>query len=243
MAKGEKNFSSDGKKVHRFEFTPPPIADYSFKLRTSKVVVAKADGPNKVPYINGMVFELLNTAAKEGEKNRTIQHRAFLRTDPNGEYPAAVLQQDGLVALSKSVGVKFDLPVIPAKRENKDHQIVDCEILSPQRVAEWLKGLDGAVGKLRTKLEPDQNDPAKKWGKVDYFIEAEVEAEEEEDEDEDEDETEEDSDDDSDDEDEGDDEDSDEEDSDDDDASDEDEAPKKSKVIPLGKKKAKKSKK
>lgn len=239
MAKGEKNFSSEGKKVVKFENTPPPIADYDFKFRASKVAVAKAEGPNKVPYINGSTFELLNTANKEGGKNRTLRARFFLRTDPNEVGgPSAVLRGDGLVAFSKSVGVKFDLPVIPAKREDKDHNVVDCEILSPQRVAEWLKGLDGAVGKLHSKVEPDNRNPNVKWGAVDYFIEAEVEADEEED-DEDEDTTEDSDEDESD---ESDEDESDEDSDDEDEDEDEDEKPKKSKVIPLGKKK-KKSKK
>lgn len=235
MAKGEKNFSSDGQKIVRYESTPPPVADYSFKVRASKVTVAKADGPNKVPYINGLVLELLNTANKEGGKNRTLYHSLFLRTDPDADGHAAVNRGDGLVAFSRSIGMKFDLPVIPSKRQNKEGDVVECAILSPQRVADWLKGLDGAVGKVHTKTRPDKNDPSKKYGAVDYFIEGEVEADEEDEDEDDEDEAAAD--------DSDDDEDEDEAESDDEDTDeDEEEAPKKSKVLQPGEKK-KKSKK
>jgi len=231
MAKGEKNFSSEGQKIVRYESTPPPVGDYSFKVRASKVTVAKADGPNKVPYINGMVLELLNTANKEGGKNRTLYHSLFLRTDPDADGYAAVNRGDGLVAFSKSIGMKFNLPVIPAKRQDKEGNVLDCVILSPQRVAEWLKGLDGAVGKLRSKVQADYKDATKKYGKVDYFIEAEAEEDEDEDEDDELEEV---------DEDEGGDDDDEADDDDSDDSDDDDERP--SKVTPIGKEKSKKKK-
>ena len=232
MAKGEKTFSTEGRSVKKFEFTPPTPGDYDFKLRTSKVAVARADGANKVPYINGVVLELLNSAKSEGGKNMQVYHSMFLRIDPDKDGVAAVDRGDGLVAFAKSLGVKMsNFPLITCKRGLQNGDVVDATIVSPQRVADWLKGLDGAVGRCRTKVRIGTGaSEGKKFGAVDYFIESEESDEVEEDED---DETEE-SDDEAD--------ESDEDEESDDDEDEEEEAPKKSKVVPLGQKKLKKLK-
>ena len=180
MAKGEMTYSSSDRKVSKFESNPPAPGDYDFKLRTSKLGVSVADGVGKVPYLSGIMLELLNTKTSEGGKNRVIFHRLFLRLDPAKDGVASVDRGDGLTALLKATGLTLKgVTATKMQRATDDGQMVDCVVLDPQKVALFLKANDGAGGQVHTKVTTWQD---KKRGEVDYFIEASGEEEEEEDE-------------------------------------------------------------
>ena len=185
MAKGESSFDASKRKVKRFDNKPPTPGEYDFKVRTSKAAITVADGVGKLPYINGVQFELLDSAENEGGKNRMLYKSFFLKVSPDGDGVAAVDRGDGLVAFSKSIGVNLKLgegAVIKKPAKDKNGKEYTALLLDPKKVAAWLKEQDGSKGSLRSKVRKDKDDPEKQYGDVAYFIESEGADEEEEDE-------------------------------------------------------------
>lgn len=186
-ATGERTFNSSEQQVTRYENKPLPVADYRAKIRTDKAEIAVAQGPGKLPYINGVVFELMNTAQSEGGKNRTIRQRFFLNTSPDKDGKASVNRGAGVVALAKATGRQFKgVTLISRTKIDDAGNEKQVEILNPNQMLAWIKTLDGVVVKLKSKNGKPTDDGVK-WPEVDFFHEREVE-EEDEDEEQDEDE-------------------------------------------------------
>ena len=183
MAKGESSFDASKRKVKRFDNKPPTPGEYDFKVRTSKAAITVADGVGKLPYINGVQFELLDSAENEGGKNRVLYKSFFLKVSPDADGVAAVDRGDGLVAFSKSIGVNLKLgegAVIKKPAKDKNGKEYTALLLDPKKVAAWLKEQDGSKGSLRSKVRKDKDDPEKQYGDVAYFIESEGADEEDE---------------------------------------------------------------
>lgn len=246
MAKGESKFDSSAEKTHKYENKPLPVQDYEFKLLSGPEIKV-AQGVGKLPYINAQL-ELLNTAEKKGGKNRKIYHRFFLNTSPGKDGVKGTNRQDGIVAFAQAIGKKLVCNTEPAVKVDDKGNKENVVILTADSVKQWLGGMAGAMGKLKSKNEKDQRNPDQSWPKVDFFhaaaessdedeeeeLDEEVEEADEEDEESDEEEADEDEDEDESEEDE--DEDSEDEDEDEDE---EEEAPKPAKKKVAGKKKKK----
>ncbi len=180
MAKGEAKFDSSKEKTHKYENKPLPVQEYEFKLLTGPEIKV-AQGVGKLPYINAQL-ELLNTAEKKGGKNRKIYHRFFLNTSPGKDGVKGTNRQDGIVAFSHAIGKKLVCNTEPAVRVDDKGEKQNVVILTADSVKQWLGGMAGATGKLKSKNEKDQRNPDQSWPKVDFFIAAAEQADESEEE-------------------------------------------------------------
>lgn len=186
MAKGQKTFSSSGRKVVKLEFKPLPPGEYELKLNAKTLEIKTAAGPGKLPYINASV-EALGTGGDSG-KNRRVYHRFFLDTTPSKKDGVSMVERGaGLVAFARAGGVELDgIPVVAKTKINDDGSSEEHEILDPKAVLEFLKGLDGSVISAKVKVTPADGNYGPK-NEIEYFIEGEP-ADSSDDEDEDEDE-------------------------------------------------------
>ena len=168
MATGETTFSTQGRQVVKFESKPLPTnVDYDFKLNDDWEI-RTAEGVGKLPYLNGSL-EMLNTASKEGGKNRKTFHKFFLDLSPGSDGVSMVDRGHGLVAFCRSTGDDLNVGVV-TKPKGEEQKMVQC--LAPKATLAWLKAHAGCTGKLRLKVETDRNGVPRNV--VDYFIEGEA---------------------------------------------------------------------
>lgn len=174
-ARGEKVYNPNDHKVTRFEFKPVENKDWEATLVTKSIKIQKPQDPqNPVPFITGIQFRLSGSAAAEGQKDRSVFHKFFLRTQPKKDGgTAAVNMGGGLTEFLKAVGRSPNLPVIDyTSPDGADtSEGIDAKVL-----LNLLKELDGTVLNLRTKTEPNFKDKTKQESVVDYFIEADAPA-------------------------------------------------------------------
>jgi hypothetical protein len=162
MAQGEKTWSSRGQKVVRYNFTPVPSQDWTAKILGETVEVKKKNEPGKFPYVN-VALECLDSAMEEGQKNRRIYHRFFLKLTPGKDGVAAPNRNGGLVEFAHAMGEEFDFE----PQTQKDEHGVAHKLLNPKQVAAWLKNMDGLTVRLHSKIKKSKDyDPQ---AEVDMF--------------------------------------------------------------------------
>lgn len=180
MVTGVKTFNTSERQVSKFEKVPPPAKNWEARVDTGKWSIAVGE-ESRLPYIKAS-FELLNSATKEGGKNRWIYHNFFLDITPSKkDQKAMVDRQGGVTDFSKAVATELNLEgddvIMDKERPVKDSngkptgEFEPCQVLNPQVVLQWFKQFDGSVIKLRSKIRKGTNGYADQ-GEVDYFIEA-----------------------------------------------------------------------
>lgn len=181
MAKGEKVFNPNERKVTRFKFEPVENKDWEATLVSKKISIAKGQDPQKpVPYIKGVQLRLSGSAAQEGQKDRYIFHKFFLGSTPKKAGGTANIDMaGGFTEFCKALGrtpqgMRFEDYTSP-------DGAVTLEGLNATDVKKFLEENDGATLNLRTKTEPSFFNKTELESVVDYFIEAEQQADDDED--------------------------------------------------------------
>ena len=167
MATGETVFSSSACTVHKFESKPLTPGEYELRL-CADWEVRCAVGEGKLPYLTG-AFEVMNTAERDGAKNRKIYHMFFLDLSPARDGVSMVDRGNGIVAFTHAVGIPLEGIKIIQRKKGEDGKQAD--LLSPNMALAWLNGQEGALLRARVKTEKGQDDRAQ--SRVDYFIECE----------------------------------------------------------------------
>lgn len=157
MAKGERRFNSAGQDVVHFDRSPLPEDDYDLKLLADDLGVrsSKDKGPNAIPYINCR-FEALNTAAKEGQKNRLVFKRFFLSLKPSPQGSVAPLRGGGLTELYRSKGMELEVPVLSktiVSGEGEDATQEEVEYLDPEAILEQLQEWTDSVFRAHVSVD------------------------------------------------------------------------------------------
>jgi len=165
MARGETNFSTRGVRPERFENKPPPAGEYDAKLDFGSAEVRKKDAPGTFPYLNFKI-ELLDTAVKEGGKNRVIFHMLFCSLKEGNNGFQMYKRADQLAGLCSALGKAYNGPII-IMRDEDDNEV---EVIEPKALLKWLKAFDGDTIKLKTKVQKGTNGYSDR-GVVDYFME------------------------------------------------------------------------
>lgn len=173
---GEMTFDLGAQQTYRFTSEPlDPRPEYQFKLLSSKAEIGKKDEPGKMPYVT-VPLEVLNTAKKEGEKNRVLFHRLFTSLKPDKNGKILPTRQDQATGLAQGVGLtSVPVPVVnlPTGETTESGESINQRCLNAQALKAWLEGLDGKVVKGKVKTAPAQNGyPAK--SEIDFFIPAHV---------------------------------------------------------------------
>lgn len=180
-AQGEKNFSSEGMEVQKFDRTPIKVGDYAGVLKSSGASVKSAQDAGSVPYVGGVYIDVLNTGVGEGQ-NKRVYWSAYLSLKPGKDGKVNPQRGNGLVALARAFGEELrDIPVRTMSaavkvydkatgRSTPTGELEETDVLDARAVAEWLKERDGKELKFRSKLRPDRD--GNKMAEVDYFIEA-----------------------------------------------------------------------
>lgn len=163
MAKGEKRYSSAGKDIHEFNFQPIPEDDYDLVLLADGLEMrrSKDQGPDAIPYI-GCRFEALNTAAKEGQKNRLVFINFFCSLKPGSDGVIMPERGGGLAQLYRSKGVELDAPVLSKsikKGEGENAQEEEVEYLDPETIIEQLKEWTDSKFRGHVSIEREREKP------------------------------------------------------------------------------------
>lgn len=162
-ATGERTWSSSGKQPVKFEFEPIPSKDWTGKIVGSKVEVQKGTEPGSLPYVK-FSLEVLESAMKEGGKNRFIFPMLWLSLKPGKDGNVSPERANNIVGMARAFGE--DTPEFPViTMTNKEG--VEEELLDPRAVAEWLKNHDGMTLRFHSKVETYKD---KKQAVVDYYI-------------------------------------------------------------------------
>lgn len=143
MAKGERRFSAAGKDIVHFDRNPLADDDYDLKLLAEGLGIksSKDKGPNAIPYI-ATWMEAMNTAQKEGQKNRLVFKNFFLSLKPSEKGSVAPLRGGGLAEYYRAKGVELDVPVLTKTitvGEGDDATTEEVEYLDPEAVLEQLQ--------------------------------------------------------------------------------------------------------
>jgi hypothetical protein len=182
MAQGQRTFSSADRTVKQANFTPPIPADYDALMRFNDWKISVAEGVGKLPRVNGPI-ELLDTAANENAKNKTVYHDFFLDLSESPKDGVAMVDRGGgIVQFCQCNGLRLEGVGIETKQKmlkdsagQETGELTEADILNPQEVLAFLKEHDGMVVRLRTKIETSMGGKyaGEKIGKVAYFIETE----------------------------------------------------------------------
>lgn len=178
MATGEIKWSSQGKKIERFERTPLPKGDYDLKFNANDITQEKGEKPGQVPYIN-VPLEVLGTATGDNGKNRKIFTRFFLHLAPGKDGKNMLERQGGLLDLARALGEELTFTGIQVPYQkydaegNRVGEMTRIPIVDPAQALKWLKAHDGAVARAHVKVERPQNGFDAK-NAVEYFIAAEA---------------------------------------------------------------------
>jgi len=173
MTTGVKSFTTTGREVAKPEFPLITPGKYEARLEVSGARINVASGGGKLPYISCPI-EVLNSAVREGGRNRKVFHNFFLSLAPGKDGVAMVDRQNGLTAFSRATGMPLTLEdggILTMQKANEDGTTTDVDVLNPQQVLKWLQQLDGVVFSAKVKTEkgtagyPDKS-------VIDYFIEA-----------------------------------------------------------------------
>lgn len=169
---GEMTFDFGSQQTYRFTSEPlDPKPTYDIKILGKQASIEKKEEPGKYPYIL-VPLEFLNTAKKEGDKNRVLWHRLFtsLKLDKQGK--VMVNREDQAVQLGKAAGSMPNVPTVnlPTGETNPETgEALTQRCLNPQILKTWIEGLDGKVVKGKVKTVPPKDGyPAK--SEVDMFI-------------------------------------------------------------------------
>lgn len=191
MAKGEKQFSTQGREARRFESKPFPEGDYqlkvlgeTFEIRKPEPKTDKKTGKLKpsLPYING-AYEVLGTG-QEGGKNRRVYGTLFLSQKPSDKDGSVMSDRaDQLVGLARALGEELEGIIII--------EVQGIDVIGPKGVLAWIKAHDGAVINAHVKISKERTDPdsGKTYSarnEIEFFIPSEEGGLESEEEDEDE---------------------------------------------------------
>jgi len=165
-ATGESTFTTAGRTAKRFESTPVPAGQYDGKLDASKLEIGRKPEAGKMPYIKGVRFELLGTAA-EGGRNRSIYNLMFTSITPGKGGFVLVDKANQIVGLAKALGEDFTAPV----KSMEDGVGGTVQYLDPRAIVEWLKAHDDSIVPMQVKIRREKDRPAQ--NEIDYFLEAE----------------------------------------------------------------------
>lgn len=150
---GERTFSTSGRKVS--DLKPPllPAGTYDLVVDASSADVGKADRPDAVPYVN-IRFTALNTATKEGGKDRKLFHRLLLSLKAGKDGIMNMDRGGGLTALAKALGTEIEgVEIVSQDVSDVNGNPVTIEYLNPRQVVEWVKSFDGSKLKARVKVQ------------------------------------------------------------------------------------------
>lgn len=190
MAMGEKSFSTEGRKAVKYESKPIPSQAWELKLHTSEAEVGKSKQSN-LPYLM-IPIEALESASKEGGKNRRFYHYLNLGLFDYADGTKPIDGAHQLVGLSKALGTKYQGPVRSTKAnlKSKDEdgeevvEVKSVEFLDANALKKWLQQFDGTVVRGHSRIQPAKDGfPAK--GAIDEFFaseEGEASADDDEDE-------------------------------------------------------------
>ena len=142
MARGEMRYSSEGKQVHRFDNTPIPVNDYRLELCPEDLQVKRSEdkGPDAVPYINSR-FKALDTAPKEGQKDRLVFQKFFLSMKPGSDGIIMPERGGGLVEFCRSFGEEADFAILTLVKSDKSTE----DYFDPEEVLAYLEAKVGEV--------------------------------------------------------------------------------------------------
>lgn len=162
MAKGE-SYSSAGKQVHGFSFQPIAKGDYKLKLLEEGLGVKKSEakGPDAIPYINTR-FEVLDSAAKEGQKNRLVFPMFFLSLEPGKDGIIGPERQGGIVEFLRANGKELQTGVLSQTQE--DGSVV--KYLDPKPILEMLQEMTDGITDAHIDIEPGRDSKGNKDPKV-----------------------------------------------------------------------------
>jgi len=156
---GEKRFRSSEEKVEKPKFDALTTGDYELKFRGDKFTVAapSQSNPDGLPYIKGQ-FEALETAVKEGGKNKVLFPMFHLKTTPTDKGFINAKARGSVLDLAKAIREDLDVSLI----EYTTLAGNTYEMLNPTEVVAWLKSKDGLVVKAHIKQEKggEYKDPA-----------------------------------------------------------------------------------
>lgn len=186
MAKGDRNFSTEGRQVSRFSNKPAPAGEYELKLISSKAEVKapNAQNPRGVPYVGGVRFQVVGSG-ENGGKDKTFFHSFFCSLLPGSDGKVMPERGGQIVDYAHALGDKFNGSVISVHTPGGekggvqlDPQEVDA--LDPIQLCKWLKERDGAIVKGRIKVQKNFKDATQEENAMDYFIAAEATSDEDE---------------------------------------------------------------
>ncbi len=177
-ATGETTWSSKGKTPVKFEFEPLPANNYEGRIVASKTELQGAQGPGNLPYIN-VAIEVLNSATKEGGKNRYVFQMFWLSLKKGKDGVSSPERASNIVGLARAYGEEtpdFNIVTMEGNIKDKEGNVTGTEmhdLLEPRAVLQWLKDHDGQVFKFHSKIETYKD---KKKATVDYFIASDTQA-------------------------------------------------------------------
>lgn len=150
MAKGETRFSSEGRKIHKFENQPIPAGDYGLTL-LGKMEIKKSQekGPDAIPYVS-VRFAADGTAAKEGGKDRLAFHQFYLSLKPGKDGIVMADRSGQIVEFYRAHGEELDVPTITKTLE--DGSKVDY--LDPEAIIEQLEEWTDTTTDAHLAVEP-----------------------------------------------------------------------------------------
>lgn len=136
MARGEARYSSAGKQVHRFDNTPIPVGDYQLLLVEEGLSIKRSveKGPDAIPYVNTWL-RALDTAPKEGQKDRLVFHKYFLSMKPGSDGIIMPERGGGIVEFCRSHGEEADFQILTLVKSDKTTE----DYFDPEEVMEYLK--------------------------------------------------------------------------------------------------------
>lgn len=169
---GETTYSTQGRTAQKFAFEPVPSKDWEAKINGDKFEIRAKQEPGSIPYING-AFEILDSAAVDGGKNRVIFKMFFLSLKPGKDGNVSPDRADGILGMARSLGIDAEFDIL--SKNDKDG--VPVFYLNPKTVLQWIKDNSGAVVRLHSKVVSQKGADGKPNGErkaeVDYFIAAE----------------------------------------------------------------------
>lgn len=169
---GVKAWSSDKGEVTKMSFSPLPAGDYKLKVKRGWEI-RKSDNANssQLRYANGS-FEVLDSAQKEGGKNRKVFHSFYVDLTPGSDGVVMPDRSGQLKDFARAVGQTISPPIIEQLKNNpKDGSKKKVQTLSPKAIVEFMNNLDGEVVEAHIKVEKDQN--GNPQNRVEFFVEAE----------------------------------------------------------------------
>lgn len=178
MTTGEKTFTTSGRNVAKFEFTPPKPGTYDLKIRGSSASVGCKQEPGSVPYVK-VQLEALDSA-EAGGRNKLVFHMLWLSTEPGATGKAPVDFGGQVTDLLKALGEEANLPmrvhnanVKVGKDSNGNYETVtkDIDIIDPEALKKFLAERDGVI--VRGKIRHRTRDDGSKEGVVANFVASE----------------------------------------------------------------------